>query len=494
MMAMFQTSILLSTDFADCTWPEAELAQFESYLAAQPSWPPSAHENGPGIGHATIADPDRNYRIGFRIPEYVSRQKVTAFERVLQEQGAYPNRLAALDQAAYRVRAAKSVTARAYRVYDAVLDTSRGEHRCCLLDLDKIAYLAGVSDRSVASKVIAELEEGRHAATLKFTEGPLGSPTARRLFVAPIVVAEDRALTTRGRIHGAADEAKNETLRKRAEDARNRRARDGDPSERDHIVRSCHGVNDGVVDVASTTRVVDKSPKRSGRGGNSVNHNKDTTEERSASAPPSTDAGSPPPNSGIPAEGQRSATDVDVRAARERYNELAAQYGFTPISDAGFTAQRRALIRSRLNDIGGLTSFERALSAVPSDDFMMGRVPAREGRKPFRLDIDYLLLTRGAGGDVLGRLLDRAGDAESLCGSPRQTSSVLAPYWWRDNPRAAAAIGLDGWRLQLRSRPSGPWPVAMLGPPPGAKGCQVPPGIVEEFRLTEFYTSEGSPR
>jgi hypothetical protein len=39
----------------------------------------------------------------------------------------------------------------------------------------------------VASKIIAELEEGRHVATLRFTEGPLGAWSARRLFIAPIV-------------------------------------------------------------------------------------------------------------------------------------------------------------------------------------------------------------------------------------------------------------------------------------------------------------------
>jgi hypothetical protein len=73
-------------------------------------------------------------------------------------------------------------------------------------------------------------------------------------------------------------------------------------------------------------------------------------------------------------------------------------------------------------------------------------------------------------------------------------NSALAPYWWRDNPCAAAAIGPDGWRLQINSRPPGPWPVPMLGPPPGSKECLVPPEIVRELRLTERYTAEGSPR
>ena len=217
-----------------------------------------------------------------------------AFERILQAQGAYGGRLAVLDQAAYRVRATNAVTARAYRVYDAILDVSRGNHRCCLLDLDKIAHLAGVHDRSVASKVIAELEEGSHVATLKFTEGPLGKPTARRLFVAPIVTAEDRVQTTSERIYAEADAAKTAALQKRAEDARKRRGDASEGADADAPdPRSGRHVNYAdVVDATSTTdgRVVDRLHIRSGRHGNSVNKRSNTKEREEAPA----DAGSPP--------------------------------------------------------------------------------------------------------------------------------------------------------------------------------------------------------
>src|SRR5262249_52489193 len=141
-------------------------------------------------------------------PEYVSRERVRVFEQILREQGNYGSRLAALDQAAYRVRATRGISHRAFRVYDAILDASRGRHRCCLLDLDKIAYLSGVADRSVASKVIGELEGAGAVATLKFTEGKLGAPTARKVYVAPIVTAEDRANKTSERIYREAEGAK----------------------------------------------------------------------------------------------------------------------------------------------------------------------------------------------------------------------------------------------------------------------------------------------
>jgi hypothetical protein len=122
---------LSSNDCGDCYWTEDELAQVEAHANGQEPLSPQA----PGIGHngpPSDPGPDRTYGIGFRVPEYVPRDKVNAFERFLQEQGAYGARLAALDQAAYRVRASSTVTARAYRVYDAILDVSRGGHRCSL--------------------------------------------------------------------------------------------------------------------------------------------------------------------------------------------------------------------------------------------------------------------------------------------------------------------------------------------------------------------------
>jgi hypothetical protein len=246
---------------------EGEISPAEAFACGAPP----ALDGDPG--------PDRTWRITVHVPEYVSRDKVRAFESVLRAQGDYNTRLAALDQAAYRVRADKTVTARAYRAYDATLDVSKGQHRCCLLDLDKIAIISGIPDRSVASKVFSELEDGGHVAILRFTDGPLGAPSARRLFVAPIVTAEDRAQVTSQGIYAAANAAKVETRKKRAEDARRR--------------RNALGVNDGVVDAATTTRsgrhvndgvveiarsVVDETQIRSVRGGISIYQDTKTKE------------------------------------------------------------------------------------------------------------------------------------------------------------------------------------------------------------------------
>jgi len=140
-------------------WTAEELCKFKAYIGENWRTPPEIDEAWrelaksrplpepqpmPAAGHNNPppdGDPgaDSSFRFCLPTPEYVSRDRVRAFEQALQEQGGYGSRLAALDQAAYRVRATRGISHRAFRVHDAILDASRGRHRCCLLDLDKIA-------------------------------------------------------------------------------------------------------------------------------------------------------------------------------------------------------------------------------------------------------------------------------------------------------------------------------------------------------------------
>jgi hypothetical protein len=166
--------------------------------------------------------PDRTFRITFDIPEWVSREKVRVFQGALQEQGPYPNRLGALDQAAYRIRASLEVSPAEFRIYDAVLDVSKGDRRCSLLDMDKIAFLAGISDRSNAAKLVKSLEEKGAVVALRFTEGKIATASSRKVLVAPVITAEDRSGATVARIYAEMEEAKVARLSKLAEDARSR--------------------------------------------------------------------------------------------------------------------------------------------------------------------------------------------------------------------------------------------------------------------------------
>jgi hypothetical protein len=215
-------------------WTATEFDRYKEHMGD--NWRPPAdigHNNPPSNRDP---GPDISHRIGFHIPEWVPRDKVQAFEQALQEQGLYPDRLAALDQAAYRVRASQEVSAAEYRIYDVVLDTSKGEHRCNLLDLDKLGSLAAIKDRSNASKHVDALEDARAVITLRFTEGRVGTPSSRKVLIAPVITAEDRARATAGRIYSEVEAAKVAELAKRAEDARNRyhRKHPQSPSGEEH--------------------------------------------------------------------------------------------------------------------------------------------------------------------------------------------------------------------------------------------------------------------
>jgi hypothetical protein len=88
----------------------------------------AADEPNPGIGHnghGMDPGPDQGYRISLNIPEWVSDEKVRAFESALRDQGPHPDRLAAPDQAAFRARASE-ISHRAFRLYDAALDMGTG--------------------------------------------------------------------------------------------------------------------------------------------------------------------------------------------------------------------------------------------------------------------------------------------------------------------------------------------------------------------------------
>jgi hypothetical protein len=233
MTAMRDISSLSPADYTDCTWPEAELARFNTYMVSkEPLWDPSdppdrllapdvrpQPPDPPAAGHNSDPGPDQTFSIALPIPEWVPHARVRKFVRALQEQGDHKHRFAALDQAAYRARADRRISAAAYRVYEVVRAKSKDRHRCCLSDLDKIGYLAA-GDRARASKLLTELEDNNVTAILRFTEGRLGAPNARKLIIAPVVTAEDRMEASSARIETEADAAKVEALRKRAEAAK----------------------------------------------------------------------------------------------------------------------------------------------------------------------------------------------------------------------------------------------------------------------------------
>jgi hypothetical protein len=96
-----------------------------------------------------------------------------------------------------------------------------------------------------------------------------------------------------------------------------------------------------------------------------------------------------------------------VDRAFAAYNNAAHEHGFSVCHK--LTDARRKRIQKRLDDIGGLDQFTLALSAIPGDNFLMGKVAARKsGERPFKLELESLLSTESGLADVLAKLIDRA--------------------------------------------------------------------------------------
>lgn len=205
---------------------------------------------------------------------------------------------------------------------------------------------------------------------------------------------------------------------------------------------------------------------------------------------PRTDSPPYPPQAGAAPELVLEGEPVTRASERRRqaeeliavYNAAAEHHGWvrcrimTPAIEQG--------LLKRVRDIGGRDQFIIALNQIPNDDFLMGRMPGRNGSAPFRLDLSKLLSTRSAMGDVLARLIDAAA----------APSGARPKYWWED-PAKVASLSADDWRhLIAKHCVDGVWAVKKVGWPPGHAKCVIPSGIVTALRLTDLWTSDGFAR
>jgi hypothetical protein len=108
---------------------------------------------------------------------------------------------------------------------------------------------------------------------------------------------------------------------------------------------------------------------------------------------------------------KNQVTAAEIEEALAAYNEAARVHGFSRCD--ALTEDRRDRLSKRLSDIGGVARFRLALSALPRDKFLMGKVPPKPGQDPFRLTIERLLSTGSRLGDVLAHLIDLAGETPS---------------------------------------------------------------------------------
>lgn len=176
------------------------------------------------------------------------------------------------------------------------------------------------------------------------------------------------------------------------------------------------------------------------------------------------------------------AEEDDALAA---YNAAAFDHGFTPLAIEHLSDQKRKRLRRRLDDIGGLDQFKRALVGIPNDNFIAGRVPGRDGQPPFRLDFDRLLSTNSKLDDVLVRLISKVDNPDAMSGA---APAVKQWGWWRSELDKWKVLDADYWRRQLiKLKPNGEWPWQELGAPPGHEEAIIHPDVVAEFRLDEKY-------
>lgn len=217
--------------------------------------------------------------------------------------------------------------------------------------------------------------------------------------------------------------------------------------------------------------------------------------EPEAEAEPSLFADLPKAAPAKPAAKAILPTSPMVRRAIEAYNAAAARHGWSRCD--AHTGQRKARVAKRLADIGGLEPWAMALSAIPLDEFLSGRVGGRNGLAPFRLTLDRLLQTDGGMGDVLARMIDLAMQRK-----PAQAAASDAPAgatdpvngklwgWWREGDMLAKlrAIPEEGWRKMLaKTPPNGLWPWWALGAPPGHRECALPAAIAAERGYVAKY-------
>jgi hypothetical protein len=191
--------------------------------------------------------------------------------------------------------------------------------------------------------------------------------------------------------------------------------------------------------------------------------------------------------------GLSHARTREALAAIDLYNQAAKHFGFSICKS--HTEARLKKLQRRLADIGGLEQFKIALRSIETSsrftDFLLGRARGRDGKGPFKLDIDRLLSTNSGFDDVLAKLLDMATDGEDQKVGPNGRHWG----WWHAQEQTLRNSSPTYWReLLAQHRPNGEWPWWYLGPPPGHPECLMHPDVIAENGFAEKFNSDGVKR
>lgn len=172
-----------------------------------------------------------------------------------------------------------------------------------------------------------------------------------------------------------------------------------------------------------------------------------------------------------------AANEAMLQQALDIYQKAAGHFGFARCDQ--FTPARKQRLLTRLGALGGVENFRLALRGLsvesPLTRFLRGQEPPRDGRLPFRLDLDSLLQDGGNLGDVLGRLYEHAKSHEDRL--PRSKPWVS----WSDGD----------WEQQIQTHANGIWPIDKIGPWPTHPDCAAPRHVVERLGLADKYDDNG---
>lgn len=158
--------------------------------------------------------------------------------------------------------------------------------------------------------------------------------------------------------------------------------------------------------------------------------------------------------------------------AIEVYNAEAKRLGIVACHAAD-TARRKRLVE-RVKGIGGIEQFRVACSAIQHVPFLIGKVPPRPGDQPFRLDLDRLMQTEGALGNVLAKLIDKAAEVTA----PKRPSSI------GELAAEIAQLSDEQQGELLDAHANGIWPKARLTYSPAEDRCPFRPHVLASRGIT----------
>ena len=119
----------------------------------------------------------------------------------------------------------------------------------------------------------------------------------------------------------------------------------------------------------------------------------------------------------------------ELAAALGIYSQAAEQFGWTKVEK--FTDARKAALKSRLKDAGGLQGWAAQIDRATRSDFLCGLVPGRNGQ-PFKCSLDFLIQQQS-----FVRLME--GFYDNRVQSPRQDRRAATAVHSSDRQIAFAA-------------------------------------------------------